>query len=213
MINVLREAFAAGTGLRKLARMSGHESRTQFLSAEVLDFQLASAQKSVADFWVEHFLHARPRMNADTGSRELAVALQRAFSAAAPDDRDAVLAAMLKAGSGSVRRTSLLKFADELPEGVRSKFLRGVEPEMQRAVFDVDRSAIKENLSRYVITTTTAFAISAPQDVVGKTLAVKKRGRSRVVTYEGEVDGERVSRDSRRKKGRKMSGANPIPTP
>jgi hypothetical protein len=49
-------------------------------------------------------------MNADTGSRELAVALQRAFSAAVPDERDTVLAAMLKAGSGSVRRTSLTRF-------------------------------------------------------------------------------------------------------
>jgi hypothetical protein len=56
ILNVLRDAFAAGSELRKLARLAGHESRTQFLSAEVLDFQLASQQKNVADFWIERFL-------------------------------------------------------------------------------------------------------------------------------------------------------------
>jgi uncharacterized protein (DUF2267 family) len=200
VIDVLRDAFAAGTGLRKLARLSGHESRTQFLSAEVLDFQLASAQKNIADFWVERFLQARPRMNTDTGSRELAVALQRAFSVAAPDERDTVLAAMLKAGSGSVRKTSLARFADELPESVRGKFLRGLEPAVQRAVFEVNRGVVKENLSRYIVTTKDGVIISAPSDLVGKTLAVRKSGRSRVVKYEGEVDDERVSRGNRRNK-------------
>jgi hypothetical protein len=135
----------------------------------------------------EGFLKARPRMNTETGSRELAVALQRAFSASSADERDAVLAAMLKAGSGTVARTSLSKFAEELPQTVRRQFLHGVEPEVSRSVFQIDRDVLKANLSRYIVTTTDGVIISAPSEVVGKVLDVRERGAARVVKYEGEI--------------------------
>ncbi|HEX8107860.1 MAG TPA: hypothetical protein VF516_09015, partial [Kofleriaceae bacterium] len=89
LLNLLRNAFSTGSGLRKLARLEGHQSRTQFLSAEVLDFQLASAHKTTADFWIKTFLDAKPRIDSQTGSRQLAAALQRTFDASSDDDRDA----------------------------------------------------------------------------------------------------------------------------
>lgn len=98
------ECFSTGSGLRKLARLTGHNAKAQFLTAEVLDFQLMSAQKSVADFWIREFLKALPRMDSQTGSKHLASALQRAFDAASEDERDAVFAAIFTASSGMVRK-------------------------------------------------------------------------------------------------------------
>ncbi len=85
---------------------------------------------------------------------------------------------------------------------MRGKFLRGLEPAVQRAVFEINRDVVKENLSRYVVTTKDGAIISAPSDIVGKTLAVRKSGRTRVVKYEGEVEDERVSHGNRRAKNK-----------
>ena len=80
LLELLREAFSTGSSLRKFAKIEGHDSRTQFLSAEVGDFQRQSnSTKDVADFWIKDFLVARSRMNQERGSRLLATALRRVF--------------------------------------------------------------------------------------------------------------------------------------
>jgi hypothetical protein len=198
LLDLLRNAFSTGSGLRKVARVSGHNSRTQFLSVEVLDLQLTSNHKTTADFWVRNFLEALPRVDAATGSKHLAAALQRAFDAADEDDRDAVFAAMFKASSGAVTRTSLARFAEELPDGLQDAFFRGVATdEMRRTVFTVDRTVMKECISRRIFTTKDGVVISAPTDTVGKSVEVKKRGNLRVVSYSGAVEKERVARGRR----------------
>jgi hypothetical protein len=198
LLNVLRDAFSTGSGLRKLARCEGHQSRTQFLSAEVLDFQLASAQKMTADFWIKSFLRARPRINSENGSRLLAAALQRAFDAAEEDDRDAVFAAMFKARSATSSRTSLERYAeDEIPEKLHEPFLRGIPKELARSVFTMDRAIMKTSLGRHVITTADGVVISAPTEAVGETVEVTQRGTERVVSYIGTIEKERVVRGRR----------------
>lgn len=207
LINVLRDAFSTGSQLRKLARLEGHHARTQFLSAEVLDLQLASAKKSTADFWIRTFLEARPRVDSQTGSRFLAAALQRAFDASSADDRDAVAAAMLKARSGSVKSTSLDRFASgELPESVHSPYFGKNANELNRAIFVVDRAVMQEHLARYVFTGADGVVISAPAETIGKSLEIESRGQSRVVSYRGTVEKERVTRDKRAPRAAEQSG-------
>ena len=207
LLNVLRDAFSTGSHMRKLARLEGHHSKTQFLSAEVLDFQLASAHKTIADFWIRSFLTARPRIDAQTGSRQLAGALQRAFEAAGDDERDAVAAAMLKARGGTVRTTSLEKFSDELPESLHDAFFRGTDnEELVRAVFTVDRAVMQETLARFVFTGADGVIVSAPAEAVGKSVEVEKRGDARFVSYRGEVEKERVARDRRAARSAARSG-------
>ncbi|MBZ0233265.1 MAG: hypothetical protein K8M05_13125 [Deltaproteobacteria bacterium] len=210
LLNVLRDAFSTGSHMRKLARFEGHHSKTQFLSAEVLDFQLASAHKTIADFWIRNFLAARPRIDAQTGSRQLAGALQRAFEAAGDDERDAVAAAMLKARGGTVRSTSLEKFSEELPESLHDAYFRGSDnEELIRAVFTLDRSVMQESLARFVYTGADGVIISAPAEAVGKSVEVEKRGDARFVSYRGEVEKERVARDRRAARSAARGGARP----
>jgi hypothetical protein len=198
LLNLLRDAFSTGSGLRKLARLEGHQSRTQFLSAEVLDLQLASAHRTTADFWIRNFLEAKPRIDSQTGTRQLAAALQRAFDAASEDDRDAVFAAIFKASSGTVQRTSLTKVADEVPQSLHPAFFRGVpNEEMSRAVFVIDRSVMKDSLARRVITGSDGVVISAPAETVGKSVELKSRGQLRVVSYTGTVEKEQIMRNRR----------------
>jgi hypothetical protein len=199
LVDVLRDAFSTASGLRKLARLSGHNNKSQFLSAEVLDLQLMSPHKSVADFWIREFLGARPRMDSETGSRQLAAALQRAFDAAPEDDREAAFAAMLKAGSGRIAKTSLLKYAEELPDDLREAYFRGTgDDELRRAVFDIDRSIIKTNLARRVITAADGVIISAPTETIGKSVDVRMEGSLRTVSYSGRIEKERVARGRKR---------------
>lgn len=205
LLNLLRDAFSTGSGLRKLDRLEGHQSKTQFLSAEVLDFQLSSAHKTTAEFWIKSFLEAKPRVDSKTGSRQLATALQRAFDAAGEDLRDAVFAAMFKASSGTVSRTSLTKFADDLPDELHEAFFRGVpNDEMRRTIFSIDRAVMKESLARRIITAKDGVIISAPAETVGKSVELKNRGTVRIVSYTGPVEKERVVRGRReRAKGAK----------
>jgi hypothetical protein len=198
LLDLIQDAFSTGSGLRKLARLTGHNARTQFLSAEVLDFQLMSAQKSVADFWIREFLSALPRMDSQTGTKHLASALQRAFDAAPEDERDAVFAAIFKASSGMVKKTSLAKYAEELPPELSEAYFRGMEDgEIRSTVFDVDRTIIKMNLARRIITGKDGVVISAPAETVGKSVAVTKKGSLRLVNYSGTIEKERVVRGKR----------------
>lgn len=195
LLNVLQNAFSTGSGLRKLARLTGHNSRTQFLSAEVLDFQLTSSQRVTADFWVTKFLSAKATIDSATGSKLLATALQRAFDASDPDTRDAVFALMFRGSSGTQQRTSLTKTAEELPENLQSAFFAGVpDNETRDTIFTIDRSVMKEGLARRIITGKDGVIVSAPAETVGKSVELQQRGKERIVRYTGRVEKERVAR-------------------
>lgn len=197
LLNLLRDAFSTGSALRKFARVEGHNSRTQFLTAEIIDLQLTVANKEGADFWVKEFLMARLRMNSESGSRKLVAALRRAFEAASEQNRDAAFAAMLKAGSGIVKRTSLSRYAEELPEELHSAYLRGIEEEVQRTTFEVNQDVMRENLGRRIFEAKDGVIISAPAETVGEAVQIRGDAQKRMVRYEGVIKKERVANRGR----------------
>lgn len=193
LLNLLRDAFSTGSSLRKFARVEGHNSRSQFLTAEIMDLQFTGTNKEGADFWVKEFLMARLRMNSDSGSRKLVAALRQAFDAASEQNRDAAFAAMLKAGSGLVKRTSIYKYAEELPEELHSAYFRGIEEEVQRATFEINQELMRDNLGRRVFEAKDGVVISAPLATVGETVQIRVDAEERVVRYEGVIKKERVT--------------------
>lgn len=200
LLNVLRNAFSTASGIRKLARFTGKELQTHFLSAEVLDFQLSSSHKETADFWIVRFLNGKAPIDSKTGTKLLAAALQRAFDAADSDGRDAVFAAMFGTSSGGVRKTSLSKVAASLPVGLRDAFFSGVaNDETRDTIFDVDRDIAKEMLARRVITGKDGVILSAPAETVGRSVSLSQGGKSRVVSYSGMVVSDRVMKGRRKK--------------
>lgn len=206
LLNLLKDAFSTGAELRKFAMVEGHNSRTQFLSADILDLQLTARNKDGADFWVKEFLAARLRMNSDSGTRQLVSALRRAFDAAPEDNRDAAFAAMLKAGSGLVKKTSLVKYAEELPEGLHEPYFRGVADEVQRTVFDVNPEVMNESIGRRIFENRDGVIISAPAEAVGRAVKIDSGGQQRTVSYVGVIKKERIVR-SRKSPQRKTNEA------
>ncbi|HEX7960802.1 MAG TPA: hypothetical protein VF493_12845, partial [Terriglobales bacterium] len=88
-------------------------------------------------------------------------------------------------------------------------FFRGVpNEEMSQAIFSIDRSVMKESLSRLVITAADGVVISAPAQTIGHSVALKNRGQLRVVSYEGTVEKEQVMRERR---PATRDGENPLP--
>ncbi len=192
LLNLLRDVFSTGSGLRKVARVEGHNSKTQFLSAEILDFQLAAQNKSVADFWVKDFLRAKLKISSESGTRLLTDALQRAFTVASEDNREAVVAAILRARAGNVRKTSLAKYAEELPNELQDAFLRGVSEELQSVTFEINRNVVKEKLGRRIFETQDGVVIYAPTEAVGDVVRVETDGQTRTVRYAGVISNERM---------------------
>lgn len=193
LLNLLQDAFSTASSLRKFARVEGHNSRTQFLSAEILDLQLTLPSKDGADFWVKEFLEARLRMNSDSGSRKLVAALRRAFDAASENNREAAFAAMLKASSGMVKTTSLVKYAEELPDILHEPFFHGVDDEVRRTAFEVNPQVMRENLGRRIFEAKDGVIISAPSEAVGDIVQIKVARQERIVKYEGVIKKERMS--------------------
>jgi hypothetical protein len=197
-LNLVRDAFSTGSALRKMARLSGHNGKTQFLSVEVLDFESMSEQRRVADFWIRDFLSAVPRMDSQTGTNYLTSALQRAFDAAPEKGRDAVFAAILKVSSGMVPKTSLAKSAEEIPVELHGAYFKGIDAgEVRRTLFNVDLNLVKTSLARRIFTSKEGVIISAPASTVGRSVTIGVAGDDRTVSYSGTIYKERVARGRR----------------
>jgi hypothetical protein len=193
-LELLKDAFPSKSDLRKFARAEGHDSPTQLLTAQVFDNQ-RTGEKDSADYWVRDFLLACPRISPASGSRLLSNALRRAFDAATGGDREAVVAAMLKVRSGFVRRTSLATYARaELPEGLHEPYLRGVPEQARRATFTLSSEVIHDQLSRRIFEAEDGVIISAPTDMVGKSVHIEERGQQRRLSYAGVISKERVKK-------------------
>jgi hypothetical protein len=181
--------------------VEGHNAKTQFLSVEVLDFQLTKPDKATADFWVTNFLKAKPRIDAKTASRQLVGALQRAFGAASETERDAVFASMFKIKSGRMARTSLKRVASELPRTLHDDFFHEVpDGEMRQTVFDIDADVMSESFARREITTKDGVIILAPAETIGRSVEFDRVGSARWVKYSGSVETERVMRNRRERR-------------
>jgi hypothetical protein len=194
LLELITNAFSTASELRKFARSEGHNSRTQFLSADILDLEGRSGSNGeAADFWIKDFLVARPRMSSDAGSRLLAAALRRAFDAAPENNRDATFAAMHKAGSGLVTRTTLVQYAEsELPRTLHEQFFGGLADDVRRTAFELNPQIIKEKLGRRIFETQDGVIVSAPADTVGETVHIKDRAGKRTISYVGVIKKETV---------------------
>jgi hypothetical protein len=198
-LNLLADAFSTASHLRKFARMSGSEGRTQFLSVEVLDLQQFSRNRVTADFWVDSFLEAQPRLDSATGTRYLVSGLQRALQSAPDELKDAAFGAMLKATASRTQKTSLAAFAaSELPEELHDAFFGPVENDAaRRAVFDIDTPAVRTALGRRIFTGADGVVVSAPAATVGKSVEIDAEGEQRKISYRGTIEKERFGVEKR----------------
>lgn len=209
VLQAVENAFGAGSQLRKVARASGVNTKTQFLEADIFDYQHAKGapDRSAAEFWVKNFLLAKYRIDSQTGTKILSAALRRALQASPPEQRDAVFGTMHKLGSGQTLQTSLQLIAEtDIPPDLQEAFLHGVPAQVATAKFDISVSTIKEGLGRRVIITNDGIVVTAPTELNGTSLeVVTEKNGARRVSMNSSVKEEHVKQETKR--GRKRAAS------
>ena len=199
-IDLLSDVFSRTSRLRKLALLRGRNTRTDFLDAEVLDFQ-AGGIGGVAEFWIERFLEAGLTITPDAGTRILA----DAFRAAAQADLDYAQREQLQAAVMAVRnmpdrRFSLVQVADEfLGPAVAEPFLAAVpNEETARSLFRLNRDVFDRVVNYRVFRLESGVWVSSPLEEVGQSVVVEPRqgdggGEREHLRVEGNVVEDKLS--------------------
>lgn len=191
-IDLLSDVFSRTSRLRKLALFRGRDLRTDFLEADVLDFQAAGVG-AVAEFWIERFLEAGLTITPDTGTRMLA----DAFRAAAQTDlsyqqREQLQGALMAVRNMPDRRFSLEQVANEfLAPAVAEPFLASAPNlESARSLFRLNRDLFDRTVNYRVFRLDTGVWVSAPLEEVGQSVVVEQAPAD-AVAVEG-APGERL---------------------
>jgi hypothetical protein len=174
-IELLSDVFSRTSRLRKLALFSGRKLRTDFLEADVLDFQ-AGGIAGVANFWIEHFLEAGLSITPDSGTRILADAFRQAAQADLTyQQREQLQAALMAVRNRPARRFSLQQVADEfLDPGVADSFIAAApNVETAQSLFRLNRDLFDRTVNYRVFRLDTGVWVSAPLEEIGQSVQVR----------------------------------------
>ncbi|HEY2716678.1 MAG TPA: nucleoid-associated protein [Solirubrobacterales bacterium] len=194
-IELLTEIFSRTSALRKMAVFEGKRLATNFITADVLDFQFGRAD-DVADFWITQFLEARLSITSAAGTKVLADALKRASEAdISPAENEQVHNAAIAIRTMPQSHWSLEEVANTFLSGnAREVFLAAAPNDIARtSSFKMDRPALERGLSFRNFKLTKNVYVSAPIEEVGEDKIV------RVERAEGAADdgtGEKVHIDA-----------------
>jgi hypothetical protein len=175
-IELLSDVFSRTSRLRKLALFGGRSLRTDFLDAEVLDFQ-AGGIGGVAEFWIERFLEAGLAITPDVGSRMLAEAFRQAAQAdLSYAQREQLQAALLAVRNRPPQRSSLERIAaDFLSSEVAASFLAAApNRESARSMFQLNRDVFDRSVNYRVFRLHTGVWVSSPLDEIGQSVTVTR---------------------------------------
>jgi hypothetical protein len=174
-IDLLNDAFSRTSRLRKLALFRGRNLRTDFLEADVLDFQ-AGGIGGVAEFWIERFLEAGLTITPDAGTRMLADAFRQAAQAdLSYDQREQLQATLMAVRNMPARRLSLQQVADEfLDPPLAEPFLAAApNPDAARSLFRLNRDLFDRTVNYRVFRLDTGVWVSAPLEEVGQSVLLE----------------------------------------
>lgn len=188
-IELLSDVFSRTSRLRKLALFVGRNLRTDFLDADVLDFQ-AGGIGGVAEFWIERFLEAGLSITPDVGSRMLADAFRQAAQAdLSYAQREQLQAALLAVRNRPPQRSSLERIAGEfLSREVAAPFLAAApNAESARSMFQLNRDVFDRTVNYRVFRLDTGVWVSSPLEEIGQSVTVTRaRGEAAEVAGPGE---------------------------
>ena len=168
-IELLTEIFSRTSALRKMALFEGKNIATNFIKANVLDYQTGRAD-DVAGFWIRRFLEAVLSITPAAGTKVLADALKRASDAdLSPAENQQVHSAALAIHTMPQTHWSLEEVANNFLSGkAREVFLATAENDATRtSTFELDRPALQRGLSFRNFRLPGDVWVSAPLDQVG----------------------------------------------
>lgn len=174
-IDLLSDVFSRTSRLRKLALFKGRELRTDFLEADVLDFQ-AGGIGGVAEFWIEGFLEAGLTITPDAGTRILADAFRQAAQAdLSYEQREQLQAALMAVRNMPERRFSLEQVVQEFlaPEIAEPFLAAAPNVESARSLFRLNRELFDRTVNYRVFRLDTGVWVSAPLEEIGQSVQLE----------------------------------------
>jgi hypothetical protein len=193
-------SFVLESRLRKVARFEGKNIKTHFISGEVVDLQIGSGPRSVADYWVADFLQAEFAINDHKGTTLVAQALKAAFQKADPRGKQKVMEAAIALMASGRRAWSIRRIADEFIPADLSNAFCSVAPNVETLgdKFMLNKDLLRDRINYRVFQLETGVWVSSPFSEVGRTVKVEDDGRRRTLTARGVIKEEKVQRDAKR---------------
>lgn len=194
-------SFVLESRLRKVARFAGKNIKSHFINGEIVDLQIGSGPRSVADYWVTDFLDAEFAINDYKGTSLAAAALKIAFQKADSRGKQKIMEAAIALMADSRRAWSLRKIADEFIPAELSDVFCSVSPNTETLTnkFMLDRDLLRDRINYRVFRLKTGVWVSSPFSEVGRTVKLEDDGKKRTLTACGVVEDERVQSDAKRR--------------
>jgi len=194
------DSFVLESRLRKVARFEGKNIKTHFIAGRVVDLQIGSSPRGVADYWVTDFLDAGFAINDVKGTTMVADGLRLAFQKADGEGRQRVMEVAMALMADSRRAWSLERIAREyLPESLSSVF-RSIAPNTDTLTgrFMLNKDLLRERINYRVFQLTSGVWVSSPFDEVGRSVKLEGEGKKQTLTARGVIESERVRSNAKR---------------
>lgn len=195
------EAFTRDSKLRKLALLEGAPQRNSMLTAQVVDFQAASGDRTAADFWIVDFLEARLQVGSTEGTQILARALRTAHdrSRGDVDTQEEITAAITALRRSPTPRWSIQSVATAFltSQTATDALLNAVKPEERSVLFEVDKQKLDELIQFRRFVLNNGVVVSAPFvqiDVDGAVQISESDDGRRRLQVTGDIEEEQVRR-------------------
>lgn len=193
-------SFVLESRLRKVARFEGKNIKTHFMNGDVVDLQIGSSPRTVADYWVTDFLDAGFAINDIKGTTLVANGLKVAFEKADSGGKQKVMEAAMALMAGGRRAWSLQRIADEyIPVELGAVFC-SVAPNAETlgGKFMLSKELLRERINYRVFQLENGVWVSSPFSEVGRSVTVEEKGKSRTLTARGVIQSEKVRSNAKR---------------
>lgn len=193
-------SFVLESQLRKVARFEGKNIKTHFISGSVVDLQIGSSPRAVADYWVTDFLRAGFAINDVKGTTLVADGLKAAFQKADAEGKQRVMEAAMALMAHGRRAWSLERIASEYLPGQLASAFCSVAQNADTLVgkFMLNKDLLRQRINYRVFQLTSGVWVSSPFDEIGRSVVLEGHGRKRTLTARGEIESERVRSNAKR---------------
>lgn len=193
-------SFVLESRLRKVARFEGKNIKTHFINGDVVDLQIGSSPRAVADYWVAQFLDASFAINDIKGTTLVASGLKVAFNKADSEGKQRVMEATIALLASGRRAWSLQRIADEfIPPDLSAAFC-GIAPNAETLVgkFILSKELLRERINYRVFQLENGVWVSSPFSEVGRSVTLEEKGKRRTLTARGVIQSEKVRSNAKR---------------
>ena len=168
IIKEIEHAFTKKSKYRKAIYFEGPISpaRNDFLRGELIDSTRQGISRSVAQYWVERFLHGQIALSGAQGVKYLIQGIRRAQKyCTTPEEHASVFAAYSRLMSGALNNTTLSQFSYSLKGDAKKAYLQAIPKTIEKdAVFDIVSKEVKKQIKKIIYILENGISVLFPTD-------------------------------------------------